>query len=619
MFDLEEELKNLPALPGVYIMHDADDVVIYVGKAKVLKNRVRQYFRAIDNHTPKVRAMVSKVSYFEYIVTGSELEALVLECNLIKKYKPKYNILLKDDKGYPYIKINMQKDYPNIEIVRVLKDDGAKYFGPYIGKGTIKTNLDIIQKIFMPPVCTKKFPDDIGKGRPCLNYHIKNCIAPCTGKVTREEFRGIYEEICNFLSGDHSDLIKNMTKRMMELSENMEYEKAASLRDKIKAIKTLDEKQRIINSDNQNDLDVIDVGMHDKKAFVEAFFIRNGKIMGKESYRLDDAEDESGALLDFVKQFYSRAIYVPQMILLGVRIEDIELIENWLSGIKGKKVKITIPVRGEKADLMRLAKKNVDQSILNYKAYKIKEEQRFQNGEQLAEILGLVKPVRRIEAYDISNISGASNVAGMVVFQNGKPYKSGYRKFKIKSFEGADDYSAMREVIYRRFRNALEEEELIERNEIKPEEAKFLPFPDVIFVDGGLGQINAAKSMLEEIEIDIPVYGMVKNDKHKTRGLISDDGEAEIKMTSAIFNFITRIQDEVHRYAISYHRTLRTVSAVHSELDNIVGVGEKKRSILLEKFGSIEKIANADREELIYNGIDSKTADNIIEYFSKKV
>ena len=618
MFDLEEELKNLPALPGVYIMHDADDLVIYVGKAKILKNRVRQYFRAIDSHTPKVRAMVSKVSYFEYIVTGSELEALVLECNLIKKYKPKYNILLKDDKGYPYIKINMQKDYPNIEIVRVLKDDGAKYFGPYIGKGTIKTNLEIIQKIFMPPVCTKRFPEDIGKGRPCLNYHIKNCIAPCTGKVTKEEFRGMYEEICNFLGGDHSDLIKNMTKRMMDLSENMEYEKAASLRDKIKAIKALDEKQRIINSDNQNDLDVIDVGMHDKKAFIEAFFIRNGKIMGKESYRLDDAEDESGALLDFVKQFYSRAIYIPQMILLGVRIEDIELIENWLSGIKGKKVRLTIPVRGEKADLMRLAKKNVEQSILNYKAYKIKEEQRFHNGEQLAEILGLVKPVRRIEAYDISNISGSSNVAGMVVFQNGKPYKSGYRKFKIKSFEGADDYSAMREVIYRRFRNALEEEELIEKNELKPEEAKFLPFPDVIFVDGGLGQINAAKSMLEEIEIDIPVYGMVKNDKHKTRGLISDDGEAEIKMTSAIFNFITRIQDEVHRYAITYHRTLRTVSAVHSELDNIVGVGEKKRSILLEKFGSIEKIANAEREELLKSGIDSKTTDNIIEYFNKK-
>lgn len=618
MFNLEEELKNLPNLPGVYIMHDAEDVVIYVGKAKILKNRVRQYFRAIDNHTPKVKVMVSKVSYFEYIVTGSELEALVLECNLIKKYKPKYNILLKDDKGYPYIKVNMQKDYPNIEVVRVLKDDGAKYFGPYIGKGTIKTNLEIVQKIFMPPVCTRKFPEDIGKGRPCLNYHIKNCFAPCTGLVSREEFRSLYEEICNFLGGDHTDLIRNMTERMMELSQKTEYEKAAVLRDKIKAIKALDEKQRIINSDNQKDLDVIDIDIYDKKAFIEAFFVRNGKIMGRESYRLDGAEDKSEALLDFVKQFYARDVYIPQMILLGVKIDDIELIESWLSEKKGKKVKINIPLRGEKAGLIKLAKKNAEQSITNYRAYKMREEQKFQNGEELAEILGLVKPVRRIEAYDISNISGTSNVAGMVVFQNGRPYKSGYRKFKIKSFEGPDDYSAMREVIYRRFRNALEEEELIEKKELKPEEAKFLPFPDVIFVDGGLGQINAAKSMLEEIDIDIPVYGMVKNDKHKTRGLISDDGAAEINMTSAIFNFITRIQDEVHRFAITYHRTLRTVAAVHSELDNIVGVGEKKRSILLEKFGSVEKISQASKEELTENGIDIKTAENITEYFKNK-
>lgn len=618
MFDLEEELKNLPNQPGVYIMHDSEDAVIYVGKAKILKNRVRQYFRAIDKHTAKVRAMVSRVSYFEYIVTGTELEALVLECNLIKKYKPKYNILLKDDKGYPYIKVNMQKDYPNIEIARVLKNDGAKYFGPYIGKGTIKNNLEIIQKIFMPPVCTKKFPRDIGKGRPCLNYHIQNCFAPCTGKVSMEEFREVYEEICDFLGGDHTELIRDMTDKMIGFSENMEYEKAASLRDKIKSIRALDEKQRIINSDKQNDIDMISVGIYDKKAFIEAFFIRNGKIMGRESYRLDDAEDKGEAMLDFVKQFYSRAVYIPQQILLGVRIEDVALIEDWLSSIKGKRVKLHIPVRGEKADLMKLAEKNVEQSITNYRALQEREKERYNNAEQLAEILGLERPVIRIEAYDISNISGSNNVAGMVVFQNGKPYKSGYRKFKIKSFEGPDDYSAMREVIYRRFRNALEEEELIDKCELKPEEAKFLPFPDVIFVDGGLGQINAAKSMLEEIDIDIPVYGMVKNDKHKTKGLISDNGEAEIKMTSGIFNFITRIQDEVHRYAISYHRNLRTVSAVRSELDNIVGVGEKKRSILLEKFGSIENIAAAKKEELTKNGIDSKTADNIIEYFRKK-
>ncbi len=618
MFDLEEELKNLPEQPGVYIMHDADGTVIYVGKAKILKNRVRQYFRAVDRHTPKVRAMVSRVSYFEYIVTGSEIEALVLECNLIKKYRPKYNILLKDDKGYPYIKINMQKEYPNIEVVRVLKNDGAKYFGPYVGKGTIKNNLDIVQKIFKPPVCTRKFPRDIGKGRPCLNYHIQKCFAPCTGKVTKEEYRRTYEEICGFLEDGHDALIKDMTKNMNDASEKMEYETAAALRDKIKSIKALDEKQRIINSDKQNDMDMADIGIYDNKAFVEMFFVRSGKIVGRESYRLDDAESESGALLDFVKQFYNGAMYIPKLILLGTAIEDMELIEEWLSGLAGKKVKISVPQRGEKADLMRLAAKNVEQSITNYRAFKLREEQKYQNADQLAEMLGLGRPVRRIEAYDISNISGTNNVAGMVVFVNGKAYKAGYRKFRIKSFEGADDYGAMREVIYRRFRNAMEEEELIQRHELKPEEAKFLPFPDVIFVDGALGQINAAKSMLEEIEIDIPVYGMVKNDKHKTRGLIGDDGAAEIPMTSGMFNFITRIQDEVHRYAITYHRTLRTVSAIRSELDNIVGVGEKKRTVLLEKFGSIENIAAADKDMLTDAGIDSKTAENIVEYFGGK-
>lgn len=618
MFDLEEELKNLPEQPGVYIMHDADGTVIYVGKAKILKNRVRQYFRAVDRHTPKVRAMVSRVSYFEYIVTGSEIEALVLECNLIKKYRPKYNILLKDDKGYPYIKINMQKEYPNIEVVRVLKNDGAKYFGPYVGKGTIKNNLDIVQKIFKPPVCTRKFPQDIGKGRPCLNYHIQKCFAPCTGKVTKEEYRRTYEEICGFLEDGHDALIKDMTKNMNDASEKMEYETAAALRDKIKSIKALDEKQRIINSDKQNDMDMADIGIYDNKAFVEMFFVRSGKIVGRESYRLDDAESESGALLDFVKQFYNGAMYIPKLILLGTAIEDMELIEEWLSGLAGKKVKISVPQRGEKADLMRLAAKNVEQSITNYRAFKLREEQKYQNADQLAEMLGLGRPVRRIEAYDISNISGTNNVAGMVVFVNGKAYKAGYRKFRIKSFEGADDYGAMREVIYRRFRNAMEEEELIQRHELKPEEAKFLPFPDVIFVDGALGQINAAKSMLEEIEIDIPVYGMVKNDKHKTRGLIGDDGAAEIPMTSGMFNFITRIQDEVHRYAITYHRTLRTVSAIRSELDNIVGVGEKKRTVLLEKFGSIENIAAADKDMLTDAGIDSKTAENIVEYFGGK-
>ena len=618
MFNLAEELKNLPDQPGVYIMHDSKDTVIYVGKAKILKNRVRQYFRGSEKHTPKVRAMVSKISYFEYIVTGTEMEALVLECNLIKKYRPKYNILLKDDKTYPYIKVNMQKDYPTVQSTRTLRNDGAKYFGPYIGMGTVKNNLDVIQKIFKPPLCTRKFPEDIGKGRPCLNFHIKNCIAPCTGGISKEEYRSVFEDICDFLAGGHDKLIKDMTEKMMVLSNEMEFEKAAILRDRIKSIKTLDEKQRIVNSDKQNDQDVIDVEIFDNKAFVEIFFVRVGKIIGRESFRLDDAEDKSLALLEYIKQFYSRALVIPQEILIGTEIEDRELISQWLTGQKGKKVSVLVPQRGKKADLMKLARKNVEQSIVNYKALKQREEERFNKGEELAKILGLVKPVNRIEAYDISNISGTNNVAGMVVFKNGRPLKSAYRKFKIKSFEGPDDYSAMREVIYRRFLNALEEEEMLSNGQIKEADLKFLPLPDVIFVDGGKGHINAVKSMLEEIEFSVPVFGMVKNDKHKTRGLLDGDSEVEIKMTSSLFNFITTIQDEVHRYAISYHRKLRTEALIRSELDNIVGVGEKKRKILLEKFGSIDAISSASKEELKDSGIDEKTAENILEYFKEK-
>ncbi len=617
MFDIEEELKNLPEQPGVYLMHNARGDVIYVGKAKILKNRVRQYFRSIEKHTPKVRAMVMHISYFEYIITGTEIEALVLECNLIKKYKPKYNILLKDDKSYPYIKINMQKEYPTLEITRKLKDDGAKYFGPYMGTGTIKTNLELIQKIFKPPTCARKFPEDIKKGRPCLNFHIQNCFAPCTGNVSKEMYRKVYEDICDFLEGGHSALIKDMTKRMEAASKNMEYETAAILRDKIRAIKTLDEKQRIINSERQNDLDIICIDIYDGRAFCEIFFVRNGKVIGRESYGMDNAEDKSEAMLDFVKQFYSRAMYIPTQILLNQQIEDAELIESWLSEIRGRKVKFHVPVKGEKLNLIKLVAKNVEQAIENYKIAKIREEERFSSGDKLAGILGLNAPVNRIEAYDISNISGTSNVAGMVVFINGKPHKSSYRKFKIKSFEGADDYGAMREVIYRRFRNAIEEEELIDKGDITLEEAKFLPFPDVIFVDGGLGQINAAKSMLEEIEIDIPVYGMVKDDNHKTRGLLSPQGKAEINMSSAVFNFITRIQDEVHRYAITYHRKLRTTYSIGSELNNIVGVGDKKRNILLKEFGSIENIKKASIEEIEAAGIDIRTAENVMEYFKK--
>lgn len=493
MFNLKEELKNLPDDPGVYIMHDEDDTVIYVGKAKILKNRVRQYFQNSANHTPKVRAMVAKIAYFEYIVTDSEVEALVLECNLIKKYRPKYNILLKDDKHYPYIKVTINQEYPRIFMTRTLKNDGAKYFGPYMGSATVKNTLDIVQKIFLPPTCSRKFPQDIGKGRPCLNYHIKNCFAPCTGNVSKEEYRAVFMDICSFLDGKHAGLIKEMDAQMKTAAQNFEYEKAAVLRDKIRSVQAISEKQKIINSDKQTDMDILAVEVLDAKAFVEVFFVRGGKVLGRENFRLDNVQDLTDAeiLTGFVQQFYMNATYIPREILLEYSLTD-ELISTWLQEKCGRKIQLHTPVRGEKKKLVELVRKNAEIAANNYKIECMKMEERDKAGEQLAKLIGLPQTPARIESYDISNIAGSENVGAMVVFQNGKPKRSAYRKFKIKSFEGADDYAAMQEVLYRRFRRGLEELEKIETGEMETEEAKFLPYPDLILVDGGKGHVSAA-------------------------------------------------------------------------------------------------------------------------------
>jgi excinuclease ABC subunit C len=618
LFDFEEELKNLPEEPGVYLMHDDSDEIIYVGKAKILKNRVRQYFQKNSNHTPKVIAMVSNIAYFEYIVTDSETEALALECNLIKKYRPKYNILLKDDKHYPYIKVTINEDYPKVLKVRKLQKDGAKYYGPYVCGSTIKNTLDVIQKLFNPPTCRRKFPQDIGKGRPCLNYHINNCFAPCTGKVSKEEYRRVYFDICRFLDGNHKELIASLTEEMKAASKKLEFEKAAMLRDRINAISDIEEKQKIINTDKQTDKDVMAVAMGDNISFCEVFFIRGGKVLGRESYKIDNTQQASPneVLTDFIKQFYQSSDYIPEEILTEYEIDDIDAISEWLRMRKNKKVVIASPKRGEKLKLVEMVKKNADIALGNYKIRVMKEREKNTVLDAMKEALGLEKQPNRIEAYDISNISGADNVGGMVVFENGKPAKRKYRIFKIKSFEGADDYAAMKEVIYRRFRHALDEEEKIKRGEMKRNDAKFLPLPDLILLDGGKGHLNVVSELMEMMEYDIPVFGMVKNDRHRTRGLVSKAGELEISPTSAIFKLVTFIQDEVHKTAIEYHRKLH--GKIESELDKIPGIGEKRRKALLTIFGSVDKIKEADIDELLnVKEMDRKSAESVYDYFKR--
>lgn len=618
MFDLQQELKNLPSDPGVYIMHNASDEVIYVGKAKVLKNRVRQYFQKNSSHTPKVRAMVAKIAYFEYIITDSEVEALVLECNLIKKYRPRYNILLKDDKHYPYIKVTLNEPYPKIFMTRTLAKDGAKYFGPYMGTNTIRNMLEIIQKIFLPPMCNRKFPEDIGKGRPCLNYHIKTCFAPCVGNVSKEEYRKVFYDICSFLEGKHKDLLKLLQKEMEQASEQLEFEKAALLRDKIRSISALEEKQKIINASHQIDEDIIAFYTADNFGYFEVFFVRGGKLLGRENYRIDHLQDadETQLMTDFVKQFYADSIYVPQQILLETPVEDQETIEEWLSGRRGRKVQISVPSRGEKRRLVELVKKNAQLAVDNELVKLKKYEEKNNALQELAKVVGFEKPPRRIESYDISNIAGSENVASMVVFENGKPAKKKYRKFKIKSFEGADDYASMQEVLYRRFRHALEEEEAIRDGKLQEAEAKFLPLPDLLLIDGGKGHLHAVNEILEQMEIEVPAFGMVKDNRHRTRALVGTEGEISISPVSSVFYLITRIQDEVHRTAISYHRQLHRKNSITSELDQIAGIGEKRKKALLNAFGSVEKIRTMTVQQLAdAEGVDKRSAQNVYDYF----
>lgn len=621
MFDFEYQLKNLPEKPGVYLMKNSLGEVIYVGKAKVLKNRVRQYFQSSKNHSEKVKAMVKKIAEFEYIVTDSEMEALILECNLIKKYSPRYNILLKDDKFYPFIKITIKEEFPRVFVTRNFVNDGAKYFGPYTdGKAVYYVN-DLIRKNFLLRTCRKSVNEDSRRTKVCLNYHIGTCSGPCDKRISKEKYREIIDDVIDLLKGKNKQIIDELKEQMLEASENLEFEKAAVIRDKIKAVEVIAEKQKII-SGSFNDEDYISLYKDEKDTCIQIFFLRDGKIVGRENFILDNTADvDDGTLiLDFIKRFYGGTAFIPKIINVPI-IEDVEITEQWLSLKKDSKVSIKIPAIGEKKKILAMVKNNAKTTLEQFKTkIKIDSELNKVALEEITSLLELTEIPLRIEAYDISNIMGMDSVGTMVVFQDGKPKNSDYRRFKIKEVQGADDYGSMREILYRRFTHGLGEIKKVQENEMDFNKVKFSIFPDLIMMDGGKGQVNVALEVLRELNIDIPVCGMVKDDKHRTRGLIYNNEELIMKKNSQSMHMITRIQDEVHRFSITYHRTLRDKRTLHSILENIPNIGSKRRIELMKKFGSVENVKKASLNKLLETpSISKKAAESIIEYFNGKL
>ncbi len=617
----EEMLKNLPNDPGVYIMKDKTGKVIYVGKAKILKNRVRQYFQNTQKHSPKVSAMVSRIDTFEYILTDSELEALILECNLIKKFRPYYNILLKDDKNYPYIKVTTNEDYPRLKFVRRMQKDGAKYFGPYSSGAAVREAIDLTCKLFKIPSCEIKLPKDLGKKRACINSQIGRCCAPCENIITKEEYNKRIKAACEFLDGGASKLIGELTEEMNRLSENLEFERAASIRDEINGIRQVEKKQKIV-SDKRADEDVIGFYSQNNKTFCEVFFIRSGRLIGRHNVIMNNTSDmsESEIAESFVKQFYEDADFIPKNIYIQYECDENELLSSWLSEISGRCVKIHTPKRSDKKALVDMANKNAKQSALNFMLKNADGQKGIKRLIlDLKEELGLDKPPYRIESYDISNISGTDNVGSMVVFVNGEPKKKFYRRFKIETAQGGDDYQSMSEMILRRLMRANEEEKLIEKGELLREDAKFLPLPDCIFLDGGKGHLTVISELLELADSEIPLFAMVKDDKHKTGALLRQDGSrVDLKPRSEEFRLVSHIQEEVHRFAIEYHKTLRDKKVKKSSLQDIDGVGEKSARKLLKYFKSLKAIKGASVEELKRAGLNSKTAEKVYIYFKNK-
>lgn len=599
MFNIEEELKKLPPNPGVYIMHDKYDAIIYVGKAVNLNRRVHSYFRASTKKTVKIQRMVSQIDHFEYIVTDSELEALVLENNLIKEHRPKYNTMLKDDKTYPYIKVTMGEAFPRLVFSRTMKKDRSKYFGPYTSATGVKDTIELLNKLFCLRTCRKVLPRDGGKDRPCLNYHMKQCSAPCSGKITEEEYRERVEGALEFLNGHYAPILRSLEEKMNAASEEMDFEEAIRYRDLLNSVKSVAQKQKITESD-QEDKDVIAMASDERDAVMQVFFVRGGKLIGRDHFYMTNVSEisKSEVMENFIKQFYAGTPYVPRTIMLQEEIEDMALIEQWLSGRKGSRVHLVVPKIGTKEKLVLLAAKNAEM-VLSKDKERIKREEGRTIGaaKEIASAIGIER-ADRIEAFDISNISGFQNVGSMVVFEKGKSRRSDYRKFRIKSVDGPDDYACMREVLTRRFLHGLEEKRQYKERQMDETFGSFTKFPDLLLMDGGRGQVNIAKEVLESLHIDIPVCGMVKDDHHRTRGLYFNNEEIPIERDSEGFKLITRIQDEAHRFAIEYHRSLRRSEGVHSVLDDIKGVGPSRRKALMRYFRSIEEIKGAETEEL---------------------
>ncbi|EOS30113.1 MAG: excinuclease ABC subunit UvrC [Kineothrix sp.] len=617
MFDFNEELKKLPAKPGVYIMHDGNDAIIYVGKAINLHNRVRSYFRKNIGRGPQIDKMVTQIARFEYIITDSELEALVLENNLIKEYSPRYNTMLKDDKTYPYIKVTLGDAYPRVMLSREMKKDKSRYFGPFTSAAAVKDTIDLINKLYMLRTCNKNLPKEAGKDRPCLNYHIKQCMAPCQGSISQEEYREEVGHALDFLSGNFSPVLKELERKMKEASENMEFEEAIKYRDMFNSVKKIAQKQKITDSDGE-DKDIIALALDENDAVVQVFFIRDGKLIGREHFYMThvSGNKRKQVLLDFVKQFYAGTPFIPRELMIQEEIEDTEVLEKWLSARKGSRVYIRVPKKGSKEKLVELAAKNAA-LVLSQDREKIKREEGRTIGavKEIAALIG-VEGIHRMEAYDISNISGFANVGSMVVYEKGKPKRSDYRKFKIKTVSGPDDYACMKEVLTRRFVHGMEEREEMALKEMEKEFGSFTKFPDLILMDGGKGQVNIALEVLQELQIDIPVCGMVKDDNHRTRGLYYRNQEIPIDRSSEGFKLITRVQDEAHRFAVEYHRSLRGKTQVKSVLDDIPGVGPARRKALMRHFKSIEEMKEADVEKLMeVPEIPEHIAEGIYRFF----
>lgn len=618
-FDIKEELHKLPNKPGVYIMHDKDDTILYVGKAINLHNRVRSYFKENIGRGPQIDKMVSLIARFEYIVTDSELEALVLENNLIKENRPKYNTMLKDDKTYPYIKVTVGEEYPRILLVRQMKKDKARYFGPFTSGG-VKETIDLINKLYKLRTCNRRLPADIGKERPCLNYHINQCCAPCQGYVSREEYAAQIEQALDFLNGKYQPVIKDLKEKMQAASEAMEYEEAIKYRDLIENIKKISETQKM--SDNiGEDKDIIALAIDGNETVVQVFFLRNGKLIGREHFYMTQIEEPSvdKILTSFVKQFYAGTPFIPREIMLQESIEDMELVEKWLTDKKGSRVHLRVPLKGSKEKLVDLAARNAA-LVLSQDRERIRREEGRTIGavKEIEDLLGL-KGLSRMEAFDISNTSGFANVGSMVVYEKGKPKRSDYRKFKMKTVAGPDDYACMHEVLTRRFQHGLDEKQEMQEQNMDENFGSFTKFPDLLLMDGGRGQVNIALQVLDELGINIPVCGMVKDDNHRTRGLYFQNKELPIDRNSEGFKLITRIQDEAHRFAITYHRSLRSKAQVHSVLDEINGVGPSRRKALMKYFKSIEELQQAQVSTLQeVPGITVNVAEEIYRFFHKQ-